>query len=154
MNKKKCLTLAVFLFSLLTTTAEVLVVEEKSGDKQYYDLGDKPVITYSGIKMQVNSSKADAEFNIPEVEKYYFLKEVTASQLVKEGDKPIAWVTENGLSFRNGKANQDVQVYNAIGQVIGTYKTDTQGSLDIDLSQYGKGVVLVKTNKTTLKIAR
>lgn len=154
MNKRKLLTIATLFFSLLTTTAEVLVVEEKSGDKQYYDLGEKPVVTYSGAKLQVNSEKANAEFNLPEVEKYYFLAEVTASQLVKEGDKPIAWTTDNGISFRNGKPNQDIRVFNAIGQEVGTYKTSTTGNLDIDLTQYGKGILLIKTNSTTLKIVR
>lgn len=154
MNGKSFILTIASLFLLQQATAEVLVVENEEGDKQYYELGDAPVITYSGAKLQVNTNKASAEFSIPNVEKYYFLKEVTASKLVEDGDKPVVWTSDDRVFFRNGKPDQTVQVYNVDGKLTGTYKTDAQGSLDIDLRQTGRGIILVKINTTTLKLIR
>ena len=153
MNSKSIfLTIVPLLFSLQQATAEVLVVEDKQGEKQYYELGDAPVITYSGAKLLVNTDKASAEFNIPEVEKYYFLKELTASKLIEDGDKAVVWTTGEKLSIRNGGVNQTVQVFNAQGKLTSTHKTDSQGALDLDLGQSGKGVVLIKISSTTVKL--
>ncbi|MBO4333700.1 MAG: hypothetical protein J5875_11125 [Paludibacteraceae bacterium] len=153
MNSKSIfLTIVPLLFSLQQAMAEVLVVENKQGEKQYYELGDSPVITYSGTKLQVNTDKASAEFNIPEVEKYYFLKEQTASKLIEDGDKAVVWTTGEKLSIRNGGVNQTVQVFNAQGKLTSTHKTDSQGALDLDLGQSGKGVVLIKISSTTVKL--
>lgn len=153
MNSKSIfLTIVPLLFSLQQAMAEVLVVEDKQGEKQYYELGDSPVITYSGAKLLVNTDKASAEFNIPEVEKYYFLKEQTASKLIEDGDKAVVWATGGKLSIRNGGANQTVQVFSVQGKLTNTYQTDSQGTLDIDLSQAGKGVVLIKISSTTVKL--
>ncbi|MBP3716191.1 MAG: hypothetical protein J6I79_01670 [Paludibacteraceae bacterium] len=153
MNSKSIFfTIVPLLFSLQQATAEVLVVEDKQGEKQYYELGDAPVITYSGAKLLVNTDKASAEFNIPEVEKYYFLKELTASKLIEDGDKAVVWTTGEKLSIRNGGVNQTVQVFNAQGKLTSTHKTDSQGALDLDLGQSGKGVVLIKISSTTVKL--
>ena len=153
MNSKSIfLTIVPLLFSLQQATAEVLVVEDKQGEKQYYELGDAPVITYSGAKLLVNTDKASAEFNIPEVEKYYFVKELTASKLIEDGDKAVVWTTGEKLSIRNGGANQTVQVFNAQGKLTSTHKTDSQGALDLDLGQSGNGVVLIKISSTTVKL--
>lgn len=151
---KSCVTASALFLSLLATRAEVLVVEPRDGQEQYYDLGVQPVLTYSGPEMLVRTNNTSATFRMADVKKCYFNKDVTKDDLLKDGDKAIVWIEGQSLVFRNAQPNMPVQLFTAEGKTLGMSRTDANGELTLNLPLITKGIVIVKTPTATLKIAR
>ena len=75
---KRKIAVSLRFFSMLASAnAENLIIEESSGNTTSYDLGSKPVITYSGDLLVVKTDLANAEFALAQVAKYYFRAEPT-----------------------------------------------------------------------------
>ncbi|MEE0912546.1 MAG: hypothetical protein U0L67_08875, partial [Paludibacteraceae bacterium] len=71
MNTKQIFTIIMLLASVFTIHAEYLVVEETTGNKTYYDLGSKPVVSFKDNQFLVKSDVATLELGLADVGKYY-----------------------------------------------------------------------------------
>jgi hypothetical protein len=60
--------------------------------------------------------------------------------------------TRGMIYIASGEANSQVSVYTLTGELIVTCKLDALGQAQIDLSDYGNGILLLKTGNTTKKI--
>jgi hypothetical protein len=51
-----------------------------------------------------------------------------------------------------GKANSEVEIYSALGQLVKSTKLNHDGSITIEVSEFQKGIYLVKVRELTMKI--
>ena len=74
----------------MAANAEVLIVEQnkensQETEKTCYDLGDKPVLTYSEANLVVKTNIASAEFPLGKVAKYYFAESDPTGVVTTQG---------------------------------------------------------------------
>lgn len=155
---KSVLSSLALLATIASANAEVLIVEHAKeathAEKVSYDLGDKPVITFSGNNLLVKTDKASAEFPLATVVKYYFAESDPTGLSDATEKLPFIFTTEEGIQMVNCQPNMPVALFSVSGQLIKRYQTDSEGSLEINLSNQSKGVYLIKLSNTTIKVIR
>lgn len=144
----------------LAANAEVLIVEHNKENSQLtekisYDLGDKPILTFSGENLFVKTNIASAEFPIGSVVRYYFA-ESDPSGLAKAQSEGMGYlyVTEEGVRLVGFEPSVSVSLFAANGQLLQEHKTSAEGSLEISLGGQPQGVYLVKFKTTTIKVIK
>lgn len=152
MNAKQFFTIIMLLASVFTIHAEYLVVEEMTGNKTYYDLGSKPVISFQDNQFLVKSDVATLELGLEEVEKYYFQAESTDLNL--SFSSLFIRASKEGVIIKNGQPGSLVEIYSLTGENKGVFVIGDDGLLEIPLDSYPSGVYVVKTSFKTIKIIK
>lgn len=152
MNAKQFFTIIMFLASVFTIHAEYLVVEEMTGNKTYYDLGSKPVISFQDNLFLVKSDVATLELGLKDVGKYYFQAESTDLNL--SFSSLFIRASKKMVSIKNGQPGSLVEIYSLTGENKGAFEIGDDGSLEIPLDSYPSGVYVVKTSFKTIKIIK
>lgn len=152
MNAKQFFTIIMLLASVFTIHAEYLVVEEMTGNKTYYDLGSKPVISFQDNLFLVKSDVATLELGLEEVEKYYFQAESTDLNL--SFSSLFIRASKKMVSIKNGQPGSLVEIYSLTGENKGVFVIGDDGLLEISLDSYPSGVYVVKTSFKTIKIIK
>ncbi|MBP5422416.1 MAG: T9SS type A sorting domain-containing protein [Paludibacteraceae bacterium] len=137
--------------------AESLIVEQFKENSQQtettsYDLGDKPILTFSGTNLVVKTDRASAEFELSKVVKYYFAESVpTSAKEISETPMSYVYLTEEAIHLRKFEPQLPVYLYSVSGQLILTKQTSNEGDLDLTLSNLAKDVYIIKINNNTIK---
>ncbi|MBE6329630.1 MAG: hypothetical protein E7072_05885 [Bacteroidales bacterium] len=152
MNTKQFFTIIMLLASVFTIHAEYLVVEETTGNKTYYDLGSKPVVSFKDNQFLVKSDVATLELGLADVGKYYFQAESTDLNL--SFSSLFIRASKKGVIIKNGQPGSLVEIYSLTGVNKGTFVIGNDGSLEISLDSYSSGVYVVKTTLKTIKIIK
>ncbi|MCQ2218685.1 MAG: T9SS type A sorting domain-containing protein [Paludibacteraceae bacterium] len=153
--KRKFATSLMFLAMLASANAESLIIEDTSGKTTSYDLGSKPVITYSGDNLVLKTDLANAEFALPQVAKYYFKADATSNDdVLLNPTNTYVVVTEESFTLRNGIAGSPVFVLSIDGKVLSNHVVATDGTLDISLSNLPQGIYIIKTKSANIKFIR
>lgn len=156
---KRAFSSLTLLALALTSNAEMLIVEQnKEGsqetEKVSYDLGDKPVLTYSGTNLVVKTNNASAEFPLGKVARYYFTESDPTGVAATQGEMGHLFVTEEGVRMLGFEPFLQVKLYTVSGQLIREYKTSEEGSLEISLNGQPQGVYLIQLSTTTIKVIK
>ncbi len=155
---RKWVSSLAFLSLVSAANAEALIVEQRNGEQQTtktsYELGDKPVLTFNENRLVVKTNVASAEFEIANVVKYYFAESDLTGQENSDAEMGYVYVTEEGVKIEKFAPFVSVSLFGVTGQLIKTYQTSADGSLEITLSDKAKGIYLVKTNNTTIKVIK
>ncbi len=152
--KRKIAVSLMFFSMLASVNAENLIIEESSGNTTSYDLGSKPVITYSGDFLVVKTDLANAEFALAQVAKYYFRAEPTKNiEPLSETNAYIS-VTEENFTMKNCQPGSPVNIFTIDGKGVGNYQVASDGSLEISLSNLPQGIYIIKTNSANIKFIR
>ncbi|MBO4531027.1 MAG: T9SS type A sorting domain-containing protein [Paludibacteraceae bacterium] len=156
---KRVFSLLLLLALALAANAQVLIVEQKQEGSQEtkkvsYDLGDNPVLTYSGTNLVVKTNIASAEFPLGKVAKYYFAESDPTGVVTTQGKMGYLFVTEEGVRMVGFEPSIQVKLYTISGQFIQEYKTSEEGSLEINLNGHPQGVYLIQLNTTTIKVIK
>lgn len=143
----------------MAANAEVLIVEQnkensQETEKTCYDLGDKPVLTYSGANLVVKTNIASAEFPLGKVAKYYFAESDPTGVVTSQGKMGYLFVTEEGVRMTGFEPSLQVKLYTVSGQFLQEYRTSEEGSLEISLNGQPQGVYLIQLNTTTIKVIK
>ena len=112
----------------MAANAEVLIVEQnkensQETEKTCYDLGDKPVLTYSGANLVVKTNIASAEFPLGKVAKYYFAESDPTGVVTTQGKMGYLFVTEEGVRMTGFEPSLQVKLYTVSGQFLQEYRT-------------------------------
>ncbi|MBR3518864.1 MAG: T9SS type A sorting domain-containing protein [Paludibacteraceae bacterium] len=156
---KRAFSSLTLLALALAANAEVLIVEQnkensQKTEKTSYDLGDKPVLTYSGDNLVVKTNNASAEFPLGTVVRYYFSETDPTGVAAAQGEMGYLFVTEEGIRMSGFEPSLPVSLYTVNGQLIQEYKTTEEGSLEISLNGQPQGIYLIKLNTTTIKVIK
>ena len=127
-----------------------LVVNGKDGTKTTFALADNPKVSCKSGELTIIAGSRTFTLGLADVQNYLFAEEPTGIEnIIKDGSVKM----ENGcVVFRGLNAGSTVSVYLQDGRLIKESKTDADGNAIVDLSNLPKGVLIIHSNKTDIKI--
>ena len=158
MKCKKCLlALALALAYQLPTWADgrALQIWQTDGQIVTISLNEEPRTTYNEGNLIITTTKTTITYPLEQVWKYTYVLEGSISEGdgVPDGIKAILSDDGETLSFKGLKSNSDIQLYSAAGQLLRTFKSNSD-KVAVSISQFPTGVYIVKANGITYKLAR
>ena len=133
-------------------------VERIDGGKQCFLFADYPVITCTTDLLVVTTPTATVEFPVADLRRYYFTGDgeatATAIRNVEQsgGMAPLIRVTAAGAQLSGFAPQTAVDIYDTAGRLLDRRQIASDGTLAVSLSDQPKGIYIIKTNQTTLKI--
>jgi hypothetical protein len=141
---------ALPLVNCLADAAQFLVVNGKNGTKTTFALADNPKLSCKGGELTVVAGSRTFTLSLNEILNYQFTAEPTGiKEIVKDGSVKLE---NSSVVFSGLNALSIVSVYQQDGRLIKDYKTDADGNAVVDLSDFPKGILIIHSNKTDLKI--
>lgn len=154
---KKTLLFLLFIIYVASASAAdsyTLVIELKSSALDKYLLADKPVITFTDGTVNVKSEKAQVEYAITDIARYYFVESGTDAIESLENDAAPAfsfrYINRDNISISGA---DKAEVYNTGGQKLSESKAEN-GVMTVSLSSLPSGVYVIKTNNKSIKIKK
>ena len=127
-----------------------LVVNGKEGTKTTFALSDNPKVSCKSGELTVTAGSRTFTLGLADVQNYLFAEESTGIEnVIKDGSVKM----ENGCVVFSGlNAGSIVSVYQQDGRLIKDSKADAGGNAIVELSGMPKGVLIIHSNKTDIKI--
>lgn len=127
-----------------------LVVNGKDGSKTTFALSDNPKVSCKSGELTVIAGSRTFTLGLADVQNYQFAEESTGIEnVIKDGSVKM----ENGCVVFSGlNAGSLVSVYLQDGRLLRDCKADGSGNAVIELSNMPKGVLIIHSNKTDIKI--
>lgn len=127
-----------------------LVVNAKDGTNTIFALTDEPKVSCKGGELTIVSKSTTFTLSLADVRNYVFSEEKTGIiEAMKDRDIKL----ENGCVVLNGLlVGSIVSAYLQDGRLVKECKTDANGSAVVDLSVLPKGIIILHSNKTDIKI--
>ena len=145
----KMKSLLLFLWLLLPqgllAQVNAVVVNMTDGTKAVFMLADDPVITYSENFLVLKSATKEVSVLVT------YVTSVTLEDRSSTTKIESAF-TADGVLFRQLPAGSEVRVFTVDGKSVCVQKVDSDGSVGLDLSRLPKGVLIIKTPETTIKV--
>lgn len=141
---------ALPLAESLAVGVQFLVVNGKDGTKTTFALADSPRVSCKDGELAIVAGSRTFTLSLADVQNYQFAVESTGiDEVVKDGGLKL----ENGCMFLSGlNAGDVVSVYQQDGRLIRGLKADTDGNAVVGLSNLPKGILIIHSNKTDIKI--
>lgn len=129
---------------------ENLVFHLKNGEKTVIALDKKPVITFEKDNMVVTSE--DSQYSVPmkNIASYDFSEATEVEQVLEKTGKPV--FSNGHVVFSKLKVGSRVFVYAIDGKQLQCYTADSSGYVDVDLTTLSKGIYILKSPGTNIKI--
>ena len=127
-----------------------LVVNAKDGTTTSFALADEPKVSCKEGQLEIVSKSTTFSLNFAEVRNYAFSEVLTGiAEVEKEGNLRM----ENGRVVFNGLPSDSiVSAYMQDGRLAKDFKADANGTAVVNLSDLPKGIVILHSNKTDIKI--
>ena len=154
---KKTAMLLTFLFSVLTwvkaADVQYLVLNLTDGTKAEIALSDQPVITLSGGELKVTvAGEEKVSAALDDVVNYQFSASLTGIQQIEANETELSRYAFGHVVISNAQPGTTVRVFTADGRQVLAEQVDATGSADINLTGMGKGLYIVKSTKTSIKV--
>jgi hypothetical protein len=127
-----------------------LVVNGKDGTKTTFALSDNPKVSCKSGELTVTAGSRTFTLGLADVQNYQFAEESTGIEnVIKDGSVKM----ENGCVVFSGlNAGSLVSVYLQDGRLLRDCKADGSGNAVVELSSMPKGILIIHSNKTDIKI--
>lgn len=127
-----------------------LVVNGRDGTKMTFALADNPKVSCKSGELTVIAGSRTFTLGLADVQNYQFAEESTGIEnVIKDGSVKM----ENGCMVFSGlNAGSLVSVYLQDGRLLRDCKADGSGNAVVELSNMPKGVLIIHSNKTDIKI--
>ena len=127
-----------------------LVVNGKDGTNTTFALSDNPKVSCKSGELTVTAGSRTFTLGLADVQNYQFAAESTGIEnVIKDGSVKM----ENGCVVFSGlNAGSIGSVYQQDGRLIKDSKADADGNAIVELSGMPKGVLIIHSNKTDIKI--
>ena len=141
---------ALPLCEVLADGVRYLVVNAKDGTMTSFALADEPKVSSNDGKLKIVSKSTTFSLSLAEVRNYAFSENPTGiAEVEKKGNLRM----ENGHVVFNGlPSGSMVSAYMQDGRLAKDFKADANGTAVVDLSDLPKGIVILHSNKTDIKI--
>ena len=136
---------------VITTNAQ-LILWLADGSIIYYNLGDRPKISFADGKMIVSTIYTSFDYSMNEVIRYTYVSVMDDIALLQDKDVEIS-NDGNTISFQDLSEGQVVNVYDISGTLKLSKKSDGT-PLSINISSFPKGVYVVKSKDYTFKLLK
>ena len=154
----KALRIFLMMLAVLMTAnlkagnVQYLVLDLANGVQSVVALEDQPVITCNGGELKVMvGSEVMVSASLGDVAKFSFSEDATNTAL-KEVLGEESRLEEGHFYVANAKKGDVVRVYTLKGQLVATQPVGDNGVADVDLTTLGKGLFIVKSAKTSIKV--
>lgn len=152
----KCYINIKLLLSLLFITlsccayaeSENVYLHLKTGETIAFSICDKPHFTNVNGLLKFSSDVLSVEFPIEDVEKVSF-NDGTSNN---EENDPSEHYASNIMSLSGFKTGTIVSVYSVDGKLFDNFTITSDNSFNVNISDYPKGVYVIKTESLTYKI--
>ena len=135
----------------------VFVIELTGGEKEYFFLSDKPVLTFADDTLYVNTS--DFSTNIGSVAKFYFdgrtREEVSVKDLSRDNND-ILFTFQDGQNvlIRGTVVTSGIGVYDVSGRRVGADISVVGDEARVNLSTLPSGIYIIRCSKQSYKIVK
>lgn len=154
----KALRIFLMMLAVLMTAnlkagnVKYLVLDLANGVQSVVALKDQPVITCNGGELKVKvGNEVKVSASLSDVAKYSFSEDATNTAL-KEVMGEESRLEQGHFYVARAKQGEAVRVYTADGRLVATQRVDENGTADVDLTALGKGMFIVKSAKTSIKV--
>ena len=133
-----------------------VIIELTSGGKVEIAIASNPQITYDGTTIRLSSSTIKTVYTPADIAKVYVGEvdsSVSAISTV-EATKGTMVVDGGFIRLSGFAVGTTVNVFTLGGVQTNSFKTDSNGSLNMSLTSLPKGVSIIKTNNESIKITR
>jgi hypothetical protein len=127
-----------------------LVVNAKDGTKTTFAIADEPKVLCKAGELTIVSKSTTFSLSLADVRNYVFSEESTGIiEAMKDGGLKL----ENGCVIFNGlSAGSVVSAYMQDGRLAKECKADANGKAVVNMTDLPKGIVILHSNKTDIKI--
>lgn len=126
------------------------------GESVRFSISDNHKISYGAHTVKLVTNELDVEYNMKDIEciNYYENSLVDIEKVIAEPTKDSGEFHNRGgiISMTNFCPNSIVNVYNVSGDLHASYTVSSDGSLEIDITNYAAGVFIFKSNNNSYKI--
>ena len=140
--------LLLFLWLLLPqgllAQVNAVVVNMTDGTKTVFRLADEPVITYSENNLVLKTATKEASVPITSITSVTLEEDYTPTK--------IESVRTDRVLFQQLSSGTEVRVYTVDGKSVCTLNADSDGGAALDFSRLPKGLLIIKTPETTIKV--
>lgn len=153
LRKKLFAVLALLLGVSMGVRADVVkyLVLNTSDGQQVIALADNPVMTISGDVLKVTVGGVEkVSTSLANVKNYSFQEQraTAISEILADGYN----LSQGHVFMNNVKAGETITVYSADSRRVSAQRAAADGRVDIDLTTLPKGVYIVKTPNTSIKV--
>lgn len=146
----------MLLVMLMATSAKAdnvkYLVLNSGGEETVIALADEPVMTIEESILKVTvAGEEKLSADLSQGLSYKFLAEdPTAIQEVL--NKETLRLELGHVYIAHAKAGETVRVFTVDGKLVASQRINGEGTADIDLTTLGKGLYIVKSAKTSIKV--
>ena len=146
----------MLLVMLMATSAKAesvkYLVLNSGGEETVIALADEPVMTIEESILKVTvAGEEKLSADLSQGLSYKFLAEdPTAIQEVL--NKETSRLELGHVYIAHAKAGETVRVFTVDGKLVASQRINGEGTADIDLTTLGKGLYIVKSAKTSIKV--
>lgn len=142
-------------FCTLAYGQNTIVIQQKDGKVARFSFTEKPVVTYSGNDVLVNTTKNSVQYPIYLLQKISFDIDWNTTDIEEvEVAEPSFHFRDDALSISGENPRSLVFLYNIKGMLAGRYQTDDRGCVTIPIRQLRPDLYIVKTNRFSFKFRK
>ena len=132
-----------------------LIVLQKNGQKDYYDLSDTPVTTFSNGQLMITTASTEVSYPLADVQRYEYdgVSDDIAELAPEKGTDVHVFRDGNTLTLSHVQAGSTVSLYGSDGQLLETFIGKGKPVL-ISVESRPDGVYMVKTGNQTFKLIK
>ena len=149
--------LLIFLFisiiSISVFSQNTLTVFQKDGQEFSFGFDETPVITYTDNDMVIKTSNSEVQFQLLNLHKFTFTEGSTSVKSV-DTDKASFELDSYFVHISGAKAGIEVLVTCADGKSVGSYKTDTEGTVTFSIAELPNGLYNINSEQISFKVLK
>lgn len=147
--------LLTVLLSLSALSQNTLTIHQKDGQQFSFGFDDKPVITYTDTYLVLKTTKTEVQYPLASLSKFAFTDVADAIIPIKQdGDAAQMELDGYTVCITGAKARINVLVMGPDGKTVGTYKTDSDGSVTFSIADLPQGLYIINSENLTCKILK
>ncbi len=128
---------------------DMLVIQHADGTTASFPLSDGPVLTFRDGVLTAKSPRQETSVAFGELADFHF----AAGSGVETVDAPDLLTLRNGIAYLSGLGEGSrVNVCDITGVLLDTFGASPEGTLEIDLRRYSRGVLILQTEHGSYKI--
>jgi len=134
---------------------QILVVWQRDGQKEYYDLGEYPKTKFSGTDIVIETGVISVTYPLEKVLRYTYETVPTGINGTQRDAMSIHIIYKDDVLKIYGLApTTSVFVYATDGHLVASHAAGSETPVEISLSPLPHGVYFVKVNDVTYKILK
>lgn len=146
----------MLLVMLMATSAKAdnvkYLVLNSGGEETVIALADEPVMTIEESILKVTvAGEEKLSADLSQGLSYKFLAEVPTA-IPEVLNKETSRLELGHVYIAHAKAGETVRVFTVDGKLVASQRINGEGTADIDLTTLGKGLYIVKSAKTSIKV--